>query len=336
MLKKLLYSCTFIAFTPVLIVLGGAPFNLSTPADQNYQNSKLMEAKFSVEAPIELKLMTYNIANARGFTNNQRERINAVADLLVDLDVDIVGLQEVFIEEDRQFLLEKLSKTELKYASEYPAGFLGNGLVIVSKYPIEESYFHRFKANNPWWKVWEGDWWAGKGIGLAKIKLTNNSYLSFYNVHAQAYRGNQESHDVRYEQFKEASEFLNKASGSNTPVFFVGDFNTEQGAPDYRYAEEHSKLVRLMDMHSDIDHITAIDNPQFTFEVIDTQEIFSTTQATNPPAFYSRAPTPAEFWGLHFAEAKKGENTQISDHPGYVSTIRISNNKNENQKENIL
>jgi len=236
--------------SPILIVVLSAPFNLRTDANEEYLSSDLLN-NYSSEfvGDIELKIMTYNVANARGFTTNQRERINAVADLLINLDVDIAGLQEVFIEDDRNFLLKKLSSSELKYYSEYPAGFLGNGLVILSKYPIEESFFHRFRANNPWWKVWEGDWWAGKGIALARIKINENQYIDFFNVHAQAYRGNQASDDVRLEQFKEASHFLNEASLNNTPVFFVGDFNTQQNKPDYLHIEKYSDLIRLMNIN---------------------------------------------------------------------------------------
>lgn len=320
--KLLVYLLTILVGLPMLIILVGAPFNLRTDANENFSESKLLQqANLEFSEAIELKIMTYNIANARGFTTNQRERIAAVADLLVALDVDIVGLQEVFIKKDRQFLFDKLSKTPLKYYAEYPAGFLGNGLVILSKYPIEEFYFHRFKANNPWWKVWEGDWWAGKGIGLARIKISEDNYIDFYNVHAQAYRDNQASDDVRLEQFKEASQFLNTASLKNSPAFFLGDFNTQQHKPDYEYAKQHSQLVRLMSINSDIDHITARENILFNFDVIDTQEITGTTLGSRPGKFYSRAPTPFEFWEMHYG---KGEMTDISDHPGYLSTIKIT------------
>ncbi len=323
-MKKTIYTFSFLLSLPILIVLLGAPFNFPTKANQNFQASTLKGTDIPWTQPLELNVMTYNIADAHGFTTNQRERVSAIADLLVALNVDIVGLQEVFIEKDRQFLIEKLSNTELKYASEYPAGFLGNGLVILSKYPIEESYFHRFKANNPWWKVWEGDWWAGKGIGHARVALPNGTYLDFYDVHAQAYRGNQESDDVRLEQFKEASNFLNQSSLQNSPVLFVGDFNTQRNKPDYQYVENNSNLVRLMNIDSDIDHITAMKHPDFSFEVISTEEIFGETLASNPGEFYSRAPTPIEFWQMHFAEAEEGETTALSDHPGYLSRIRIS------------
>lgn len=321
-MKRFLYLVCALLLCPIVFVLLCAPFNLRTEANENFSASTLLQQDtLEFTQNLDLKIMTYNIANARGFTTNQRERIAAVADLLVALDVDIVGLQEVFIKKDRQFLFDKLSTTPLKYYAEYPAGFLGNGLVILSKYPIEEFYFHRFKANNPWWKVWEGDWWAGKGIGLARIKISENNYIDFYNVHAQAYRGNQASDDVRLEQFKEASEFINSASLKNSPVFFVGDFNTQQNKPDYLFAEKHSKLRRLMVIDSDIDHITAVNNNLFNFEVIDTQEISGTTLGSRPGKFYSRAPTPYEFWEMHYGKA---EITALSDHPGYVSTIKIS------------
>lgn len=328
--QKLKYTLAALALFVSLsaaYVAYAAWLNSYTDANEDYANSMLKSVDIKPwQTSLELKVMTYNIANARGFTTNQRERISAVADLLLELDVDIVGLQEVFIEKDRRFLIDQLAHTPLKYAVEFPAGYLGNGLVILSKYPIEEHYFHRFKANNPWWKVWEGDWWAGKGIGLARIRIDKDRYVDFFNVHAQAYRGNQESHDIRYQQYIETSDFLKHASLDNSPVFFVGDFNTEAGMPDYEYVMQHANLVRLMNMDSEIDHITAIKSLFYDFEVLDTEEIYRQIPATHEGKFYSRAPTPMEFWRLHVSETEDGSVTEISDHPGYLSHIKISVN----------
>src|SRR5690606_139590 len=157
--------------------------------------------------------------------------------------------QELFVEKDRKFFLQQMADKGFPHFAEFPAATLGNGIVIVSKHPIEEFYFHRFKANNPWYKVWEGDWWAGKGIGLARVKLSNGGYVDFYNTHAQAYRGNQQSHDIRFEQFVEGAEFINNSQMGSVPAFFVGDFNTEQTFPDYHYVMKNANLVRLMNMH---------------------------------------------------------------------------------------
>lgn len=319
-LKKLSIGLIAIISLPIAIIFLAAPFNWATPADQDYAASKLLQnPPSSLTKPIELKVMTYNIAIAHGFTTNQRERISAIADLLIELDVDVVGLQEVFIQKDREFLYSYLAETPLKYHSEYPSGLLGNGLVILSKYPITESYFHRFKANNSWWKVWEGDWWAGKGIGMARIEI-EDSYIDFYNVHAQAYRGNQASDDVRLAQFKEASIFLNNSSLKTVPAFFVGDYNTQQGRPDYVHLETQSNLHRLMRVESKIDHIAAVNNPLFTFEVLVTKEIKGTTMGSHPGKFYSRAPSALEFWEMHYGAP--GE-TALSDHPGYISTVSV-------------
>ncbi len=322
MKKIFLGILMLILFSPIIIIVVAAPLNWSTPADQEFERSALLKNP-PPQNPrgITLRVVTFNIANAHGFTTNQRERVTAIADLLLALDVDIVGLQEVFIEEDRKFLINYLADTPLKYHSEYPAGFLGNGLVILSKYPIVESYFHRFKTNNSWWKVWEGDWWAGKGIGLARIQINEKTYIDYYNVHAQAYRGNQASDDVRLEQFKEASLFLNRSSLPNSPAFFVGDYNTEQGKPDYVYLEQNSNLLRLMNIDSEIDHIGVLANKHYQFETLSTQEIVGTTLGSNPGRFYSRAPTPFEFWEMHYGDPAE---TALSDHPGYLSEVSIS------------
>lgn len=330
MMKKLLkvsiYSILFLIGFPLIIILASAPFNGVTEAKQNYFDSTILnygldDSKIKLNEVLELKIMTYNIADAHGFTTNGKERVEAIAKRLIDLGVDIVGIQEAFIKSDRELLYNIVSQSELKYHVEYPAATLGNGIIILSKFPIEEHYFHRFVANNAWYKVWEGDWWVGKGVGLARVRLENGALIDFYNTHAQAYRGNQESHDVRYQQFVEASNFIEQSTLKSVPAFFVGDFNTEVDRPDYLFAKSALGLNRLMNKYSRIDHITALANEYYDFEVLDTQVIEGRTMGAHAGQFYSRAVTPLEFWALHFGEP---EETALSDHKGYMSTIRIS------------
>ena len=63
------------------------------------------------------------------------------------------------------------------HVRDFPSGALGSGLWILSRHPIVEAYFEQFTHNGHWWEFAQGDWWAGKGIGLARIELTTDTYL---------------------------------------------------------------------------------------------------------------------------------------------------------------
>ncbi len=91
------------------------------------------------------------------------ERMQAIAEKLCKIDPDIVGFQECFIESDREILITELKRnSRLKYHFYYPSRLVGSGLLISSAFPLIEKSFHQFKASNPAYKVWEGDYWAGK------------------------------------------------------------------------------------------------------------------------------------------------------------------------------
>ena len=97
--------------------------------------------------------------------------MRAIGKLLADLQPDLVGIQEAFVSADREILVEQLRNTRLKYYKYFPSGLVGSGLWILSAFPIQETHFHRFPKNGKLYKIWHGDWWAGKGIALARKRM---------------------------------------------------------------------------------------------------------------------------------------------------------------------
>lgn len=272
--------------------------------------------------PITLKLVTYNIANAYLFAVNRPERIKGLVDKLKELDPDIAGIQESFIEKDRTALIEGLKDSRLKYHAAFPSGTVGSGLLILSAFPIQEHWFHRYEKSNPWYKLWEGDWWAGKGVGMVRAELPGGALVDFYDTHAQAGRGHPTRYlEVRSSQMKGLADFVQATQSATGLAFVVGDFNTKLDAADIKIAIEQLGLLRLMNLDSRIDHIFGVSNLEYQFETLETVEISGEVMGSGPELFLSRAPTLKEIYHQFTGDA---EMTALSDHSGYMSTIRIT------------
>jgi len=217
--------------------------------------------------------------------------------VLTGLDPDIVGFQESFIADDRAILLNALRDSRLCYHSYYPSGNVGSGLLICSAWPIYDIHFKRYTVTNPAYRIWEGDFWAGKGAALARIE-SPAGMVDFYCTHAQASYVVPNYRDVRVCQMKELADFINKSCTGISPAFLVGDMNCGEEREDYEAAVKGANLTRVMNMDSHIDHIFAVDDPQYQIEVLDTIRISEKI-------------------------TEDGHSFSLSDHSGYMSTIKV-------------
>jgi len=245
---------------------------------------------------VTLKVVTFNIQNTWVVGRRRPERMRAIGRVLTKLDPDIVGFQEVFIEKSRKILLEALSSSRLRYHEYFPSGTLGSGLMISSAFPIKEAFFHRFQDAGAWYKVWEGDWWAGKGVALARIVLPDAAgFLDFYTTHAQASYGNPAYIAIRKRQMTELAQFITVTRTGTAPALLAGDMNCRRGAPDYETAVTAAKLVRVMNLESAIDHIFMAEDSRYAVDILETVSI--------------DGPSHGEM--------------RLSDHSGYMTTLRI-------------
>lgn len=280
---------------PFAIIGVAALFNGRIPSPTDLNASVLhAQPPDPLPEPITLRVVTFNIQDLWVVGFNRPARMQAIGKRLTELDPDIVGFQESFIEKDQEILIEALKDSRLKYHQYYPSATMGSGLFIASAYPIREVLFHRYTVSNPWYKVWEGDWWAGKGLALARIEV-HGGYVDLYNTHAQAGYGNPAYRVVRKQQMAELAEFINRTKVDTIPAFLVGDMNCRPGSEDFETAVEGAGLVRAMLIPSSIDHIFTVTNERYSFEVLETIEI---------------------------------PRAGLSDHNGYVSDIRITPAKN--------
>jgi endonuclease/exonuclease/phosphatase family metal-dependent hydrolase len=249
---------------------------------------------------VTLKIVTFNIQDIMLVSKARPERMRAIGETLSALNPDIAGFQESFIKKDRQILIDSLNTgTRLRYHQYYPSRISGSGLLISSAFPIKQYSFRQFKHSNPFYKLTEGDWWAGKGVALARIEFPNGFSLNFYNTHAQADYSNSKYTLIRKRQMVELANFINQSNTDSVPAILVGDMNCRPSEEDFETAVDLAKLIRLMTIDSGIDHILGVKNRHYNFEILDTVKITKTITVLN-------------------------KTMGLSDHTGYMSKIRIT------------
>jgi len=262
--------------------------------------------------PVMLKVVTFNIQDIPLISIRRSERMTAIAKELGELDPDIVGFQESFVWKDRQTLVKKLKEySRLQHHQYYPSGVFGSGLLISSVFPIVKISFQQFSVSNPFYKFYEGDWWAGKGVALARLELPEGSgFIDVYNTHTQAGYGNRTYNSLRKQQMEELAEFVIKSSKDTTPALILGDINCRIGSEDCAAAVYGADLLHLMSIESGLDHIFAAGHYNYWFELLETKKIEERIKI-------------------------RGRNLTLSDHSGFMSSIYISQAASTLFRDNI-
>jgi len=299
-LKVVFIILAILIALPWAILFVARPFNARTPSEQDLSKSALLaKPPAPIAKELTLKIVTFNIQDMYLIGRNRPERMRGIGQALRDLDPDIAGFQEAFIEKDRQTLLDSVADTRLKYHQYYPSGTVGSGKFILSAFPIQEAFFHRYQKNGKWYKPYHGDWWGGKGVALARIQLPGDSgYVDFYDTHAHASYGSPEYDADREAQMHEMADFIKASATGTSPVIAVGDFNCATGSKPFHILVDQAHLQWMMTGDPRIDNIFAGKTPRYAFDLMD----FLTIDRKVPTA--------------------RGE-TSLSDHRGYMSTIHI-------------
>jgi len=163
-----------------------------------------------------LKVMTINLRHNKDFWE---ERFPLVADEIVRLKPDIIGLQEVAIGIDqskhlRDLIREKSAAageplTYYKYeqlkTGEYY--FYGEGIGILSRFPMLKTDF--------------ADLENGRPVVLARIKIADNLTVDMYNTHLHHMGGD----EVRLPQAEKITQLM-KSRDSGHLTFLTGDMNS--------------------------------------------------------------------------------------------------------------
>lgn len=189
----------------------------------------------------ELKIMSYN-SYERPFyisRDGQRERTCRIPYTFIksNPDVDVIGLQEIFMEGcfetdlNITHLFQYYGFEYVTYPLKQSGKMLPGGVIIASRWPIIKSEQHVFKTVSKW----SAESFAAKGVRYAKIRKSVEGKYTDYNImvtHLQAFDMNMNSgirvEGVRLGQSVEWGKFYEDLNiPTNEPVIFAGDFNID-------------------------------------------------------------------------------------------------------------
>lgn len=126
----------------------------------------------SPSTPTEINVISLNCWGLKYISALRNERLAEIGARIAAADPQphVVGLQECWTQEDYKAIREK-TRHILPYGKFYHSGIFGGGLVILSKWPIEESSMFRYPLNGRPTAFYRGDWFVGKGVACAKIRF---------------------------------------------------------------------------------------------------------------------------------------------------------------------
>ncbi|CAH0560466.1 unnamed protein product [Brassicogethes aeneus] len=183
---------------------------------------------------MNLSVLSFNVWGLKYVSKNREDRIRAIAEHLALGKYDLVSLQEVWSQDDFELIKEKCLGV-LPYSHYFYSGVVGSGVCFLSRYPIEEVFFHQWSLNGYIHKIQHGDWFGGKGVGLCHLNVNNikvNAYI--VHLHAEYDRGNDEYLVHRVLQAYNTAQFIKQTSAYADLVILAGDLNTEPTDLAYR------------------------------------------------------------------------------------------------------
>lgn len=155
---------------------------LTTMADSI---SEKMSATTDVTAD-SIRVLSLNCWGLRYLSKHRAARMSFIGDVIAKSDWEIVGLQECWSYDDYKVIREK-TKHLLPYGKFYFGGSIGAGLVIMSKWPIEQSSMFRYPLNGRPTAFFRGDFYVGKGVASAMIKHESGHYIEVFCTHVSSY-----------------------------------------------------------------------------------------------------------------------------------------------------
>ncbi|CAJ2500982.1 Uu.00g038350.m01.CDS01 [Anthostomella pinea] len=201
------------------------------------------------ELPLELNIITLNCWGLLHLSPHRAKRLTAIGRYLATSEPSphIVSLQECWTQEDYRSIRRE-TRFVLPFGKFYHSGAFGSGLVILSKWPIEESSMFRFPLNGRPTAFFRGDWFAGKGVACARIRYGDGEkdVVEVFNTHTHPVYQKAPSNNSytvhRLSQAWELAKLLRGATERGHLVVALGDLNDVPLSLPYRLLSAHSPI----------------------------------------------------------------------------------------------
>lgn len=185
----------------------------------------------SSSPPSTISILTLNCWGLKYIAKLREERLEEIGRRIAITAPApaIVGLQECWTQQDYQKIRE-LTQHILPYGKFYYSGIFGGGLAILSKWPIEESSMVRYTLNGRPTAFFRGDWYVGKGVACARIRLgpSENDIAEVFCTHLHAPYESEPNDSYlchRTAQAWEIAKLMRGAAERGHLVIALGDFN---------------------------------------------------------------------------------------------------------------
>ncbi|KAM9928777.1 hypothetical protein OXX80_009907 [Metschnikowia pulcherrima] len=194
-----------------------------------------------------LKLLTFNCWGLKYVSKLREERLKAIAEKLAVTDHDLVALQEIWVEEDWQYI-ERLCSNRFPYRRFFKAGIIaGPGLALLSSVPIESTFLYRFPINGRPSAFFRGDWLVGKSIAVTILKphVPGARQLAVLNSHMHApysQHGDASYSTHRACQAWDLAKVVKVLQRAGYAVVQVGDLNSKPGSLPYKLFTQEGGL----------------------------------------------------------------------------------------------
>ncbi|KAF2204961.1 DNase I-like protein [Delitschia confertaspora ATCC 74209] len=205
-------------------------------------------ANGTTQPPSSLRILSLNCWGLKYLAKYRNERLTEIGNQIAAANPppDIVGLQECWTQQDYNAIRER-TKHFLPYGKFYHSGIFGGGLVILSRWPIEESSMVPYPLNGRPAAFYRGDWFVGKGVACARIRMGPNrqDIVEVFCTHLHA-PYETEPHDSyichRTAQAWEIAKLMKGAAERGHLVIGLGDFNMVPKSLAHRIIETHSPV----------------------------------------------------------------------------------------------
>ncbi|KAL9549980.1 hypothetical protein MBANPS3_004948 [Mucor bainieri] len=179
-------------------------------------------------------------------------RLRAIADRVGQEQYDIVALQEVWMWEDFDYIKEQ-TRDVLPYTKYFHSGTLGSGLAILSRYPMLSSSYLKFTLAGKPLKVFQGDFYVGKGCGSACIDHPEIGLIDVFTTHLQAGYGNHDDYEAqRITECWQIANSVRASAAQGRHVILAGDFNSVPTSHCYQILKNHAFMTdSWLEMHRD-------------------------------------------------------------------------------------
>ncbi|XP_075234579.1 neutral sphingomyelinase [Lycorma delicatula] len=194
-----------------------------------------------------LTVMTLNVWGIYLVSKDRVKRIDAIASALSTGKYDVVCLQEVWVADDFKKIKNEAKKV-LPYSHYFYSGVTGSGLCIFSRWPMEDIMFHQWPVNGYVHKIFHGDWFGGKGVGICHISV-NGVHINIYttHLHAQYDMKDDEYLAHRVVQAFDTAQFVSLTSPGAHLSVLAGDLNTQPGNLCHQLIKHTAQLYDSFD-----------------------------------------------------------------------------------------